>query len=70
MRKYGESYVRITYKYGEIKKEKIIVSTKTETSKETLEKKYEVIATNDNIEVAAKANIIFLQLSLICFRKF
>ena len=45
---------------GEIKKENIIVSAKTEASKEALEKEFEVKATNDNKEVAAKANIIFL----------
>ena len=38
---------------GEIKKENIIVSAKTEASKEALEKEFEVKATNDNKEVAA-----------------
>ena len=33
---------------GEIKKENIIVSAKTEASKEELEKEFEVKATNDN----------------------
>ena len=41
---------------GEVKKENILVSVKTEASKEALEKEFEVKATNDNKEVAAKAN--------------
>ena len=45
---------------GEIRKENIIVSAKTEASKEVIEKEFAVKATNDNKEVAAKANIIFL----------
>lgn len=44
----------------EIRKENIIVSAKTEASKEVIEKEFAVKATNDNKEVAAKANIIFL----------
>ena len=45
---------------GEIRKENIIVSAKTEASKEVIGKEFAVKATNDNKEVAAKANIIFL----------
>ena len=56
----GKAMLGSLIKSGEIEKENILVSVKTEASKEALEKEFEVKATNDNKEVAAKANIIFL----------
>ena len=53
---------------GEIKKENIIVSAKTEASKEALEKEFEVKATNDNkapvgwvIEFIGSLNFLYIK---------
>lgn len=56
----GKAMLGSLLKSKEIKKEKIIVSTKSKASKEKLEKEFNITATNDNKEVVAKANIIFL----------
>lgn len=45
---------------GKVKTSEVLVSTKTVTSKENLQRKYGVMVADKNIEVAMLANIIFL----------
>lgn len=45
---------------GKLKTSEVLVSTKTVTSKENLQRKYGVMVADKNIEVAMLANIIFL----------
>ena len=56
----GKAMLGSLLKSGEIDSESIIVSTKTDKSRELLERDYGVKSTTNNIEVASKANIIFL----------
>lgn len=56
----GKAMLGALLKSKDIKSENIIVSAKSKSSKEKLEQEFAVTATNDNKEVASKADIIFL----------